>query len=226
MYKITLYDECCCPICDGTACFFTDDLEDFEKHWRPHAEEEQLKRYNRSKAGEIVTDYYSESPELNIVQEDKNAEILFEKEVVFKDKLFTLLNTYRWEKEVYAADTNILFRGIKFQGECYLVGKYRMQGVCQKPLIYNEEDEFETVKVWGNPIINCSVQFKAKWQKTDSGRDFLSYHKEDFAEDSLETYCWVTLGKYSEEELLSGTIDLTSDTTLICLMRDIPGEAG
>ena len=57
---------------------------------RTRADREQAE-YLRSKGGEIVTDYYSDDPELNIVQEDKSAEILFEKEIVFRNKLFTLL---------------------------------------------------------------------------------------------------------------------------------------
>lgn len=223
MYKITLYDECCPPICDGVACFFTEDLEWFEKNWRPHAGEEQLKRYKRSKAGEIVTDYYSDSPELNIVQEDKNTEILFEKKILYKDKQFTLLNAYRWGTDIYAAETNMVFRGIRFNGECYLIGRYKMTGVCRK----DYKDTYKTVSVWGNPVINCNLQEKPSWYPTDDGwRGYYVYHKEDFTEDSLETYCWVSLGRFSKENLLNGGIDLESEETMICLMRDIPGEAG
>lgn len=226
MFKITLYDENCSQTCDGTTSFFADVLEEFECNWCHRANKEQLVRYKRSKAGEIVTDYYSNDPELNIVQEDKKSEILFEKEIVLKDKLFTLLNTYRCEKEVYAAETTLLFRGIRFNSECYLIGQYKMRGICQKPFIYDKEDVFETVKAWGNPIIICNLQHKEKWHETDLGREFLSYHKENFAEDTLETYCWVTLGEYSEDELLAGNIDFESEEMMVRLMRDIPGEAG
>ena len=225
MYKITLYDRNCSPICDGTTCFFTEDLEEFERNWRPHAYEEQLKRYERSKDGELVTDYYSDAPELNIVQEDKEAEILFDKEVVFKDKLFTLLNVYGCEDVIYAAETYIVLRGIRFKGKCFMIGNYRMKGVCQKAFLSQREDDFETVVVWGNPIVNCNFQ-KKPWYKTEDGRDFSVYQKEDFIEDSLETYCWVTVGEYSAEELLDDSIDFESDETMIYLMRDIPGEAG
>jgi hypothetical protein len=197
-----------------------------EKNWRPHADEEQLKRYERSKAGEIVTDYYSADPELNIVQEDKNAEILFEKEVVFHDKLFTLLNTYHWEDEIYAAETQVVFRGIKFKEQCFLIGKYKMCGVCRKAFFATNDSEYKTVTVWGNPVINCKVQEKPHWYQTEEGRAFYVYHKEDFMEDRMETYCWVTVGKYSEEELLNGSIDLESEETMVYLMCDIPGEAG
>jgi len=226
MYKITLYDQNCCPIADGVTCFFAEDLEEFEKNWRPHAGEEQIKRYERSKAGELVTDYYSDDPELNIVQEDRNAEILFEKEVTLNSRLFTLLNTYRWEDEIYAEKTQIVLRGIKFKERCFLIGKYKMKGVCRKMFLSTDDSEYGTVKVWGNPVVNCKVQEKQYWYQTEEGRAFYVYHKEDFRGDSLETYCWVTVGEYSEKELSEGNIDLESDELLVALMRDIPGEAG
>lgn len=225
MYKITLYDRNCCPICDGVTYFFTENLEEFEENWRPCAYEEQWKRYEKSKAGEIVIDYYGNDPELNIVQEDKNTEVFFEKELVLRDKLFTLLNAYRWESEIYAAETHIVFRGIKFKGKCYLIGSYKMKGVCEKDF-FAKEESYRNVAVYGNPVINCNLQEKPLWYETEEGRKFYVYQKEDFKEDSLETYCFVTVGVYPEEELLNGSIDLESDETFVYLMRDIPGEAG
>ena len=32
MYKITLYNQNCCPICDGTTFWFVEDLKEFEKN--------------------------------------------------------------------------------------------------------------------------------------------------------------------------------------------------
>lgn len=226
MYKITLYDENCSPICDGVTYFFTEDLDDFEKNWRPRVREEKWERYERSKAGEIVTDYYGNDPAQNIVQEDKCAELLFEKEVVFHNKLFILLNAYGWESEVYAAETSIVFRGIKFNGDCFLIGKYKMAGVCERDMFSEDEEAFASVGIWGNPVINCRLQEKEMVQFTKEGRVRITYTKADFKDDSLETYCWVTIGKYSEEELTSGTINLESDEMMVYLFRDIPGEAG
>ncbi len=226
MYKITLYDNNCSPICDGVACFFTEDLEAFEQNWQPHADEEQWTRYLQSKAGEIVTDYYSDNPELNIVQEDKDAEILFEKEIVFRNKMFTLLNAYNWEDEIYAEETHIVFRGIRFKEICYLIGKYKMKGVCRKAFLSNNKEEYKTVTVWGNPVVKCNLQEKPVWYQTENGRAFYAYRKEDFKEDIIKTYCWVTVGTFSEEELTNDTLDLTSDEMIIRLLADIPGEAG
>ena len=81
MYKITLYDYCCNPICDGTESYFVDNLDDFENNWKPLVRsEDRIERYEKSKNGEIVTDYYSDDEELNIVQKDNNSKVIEEKE--------------------------------------------------------------------------------------------------------------------------------------------------
>lgn len=134
-----------------------EDLNHFEQHWRPHASENQLKRYNQSKAGKIVADYYGNDPELNIVQIDSDVKIFFEKEVVFHNKMFTLLNAYAWESKIYAAKTTIIFRGIRFLGKYFLIGKYKMEGVCEKSF-FSAEDKFQTIHVWGNPVVICNLE--------------------------------------------------------------------
>lgn len=224
MYKITLYDNNCVPICSDTTMFFTDDLEEFERNWCHRAEKEQLKRYMRSKAGEIVTDSYSVNPKENIFQEDKEADIFFEKEIVIKGRLFTLLNAYCCPVEVYAEETTIVFRGVRFLDEDFLIGKYKMNGVCQK--MFSDMEAFERVNIWGNPIINSKRQEKVTWKEKDGEREITIYSVDDFKDDYLETYCFVTVGIFSKEEILSGDIDLESDEILTRLFMDIPGEAG
>ena len=81
MYKITLYDQNCCPIFDGTTFWFVEDLEEFEKKWIPLQSKGSVKvveRYYKSKFGEVVTDYHSNDESLNIVQE-VNSELLQER---------------------------------------------------------------------------------------------------------------------------------------------------
>ena len=71
MYKITLYD-CNLPSCvSGVFSIYCDDIEKFEKDWiQLESDKERIERFRKSKQGEMVTDYYSDSPELNIVQRD------------------------------------------------------------------------------------------------------------------------------------------------------------
>lgn len=74
IYKITLFDANCPSCTSGTASFFTEDIDEFEHNYfsdenvESNQLEAQKQRYFRSKAGEIVTDYYSDAPELNIFQ--------------------------------------------------------------------------------------------------------------------------------------------------------------
>ena len=88
MYKITLYDQNCSPICDGTVSWYVENLEEFEEKWLPLQSKlgvETIKRDYRSKLGEIVTDYYSDSEELNIVQQ-VDAKVLEEKDFYYYNK--------------------------------------------------------------------------------------------------------------------------------------------
>ena len=66
MYKITLYDENCSPICDGTVCFFTEEIEDFQKNWLEsgRVDDELRDQFLRSKAGELVTAWYDNRPDV------------------------------------------------------------------------------------------------------------------------------------------------------------------
>lgn len=72
IYKITLFDANCPSCTSGTASFFTEDIDEFEHNFFSDENvgsnqlEAQKQRYFRSKAGKIVTDYYSDAPELNI----------------------------------------------------------------------------------------------------------------------------------------------------------------
>ena len=96
VFKITLYDNNCSPICDGTMFCFVDNLEEFETKWLPlqcKQDVRTVERYYRSKLGEMVTDYYSDSPELNIVQQ-VNCDILQEKELQYTNKEVVLKNAY------------------------------------------------------------------------------------------------------------------------------------
>ena len=54
MYKITLYDYCCNPICDGTISYFVDDLDDFEKNWKEKLDGRDQGRVDRLRDRKMV----------------------------------------------------------------------------------------------------------------------------------------------------------------------------
>ena len=82
MYKITLFDYNCPSCTSGVYEIYCDDIEEFEKEWtKLETDEFRIERFRKSKAGEMVTDYYSDALELNIVQKDETAELYYEKPV-------------------------------------------------------------------------------------------------------------------------------------------------
>ena len=93
MYKITLYD-CNCPSCtSGVAEFYADNIIKFQKEWfKLEDDKDRKERFLKSLNGDIITDYYSDSPELNIVQEDNDAKILRTQSLHFSNHRFALYN--------------------------------------------------------------------------------------------------------------------------------------
>lgn len=98
--------------------------------------EAQKQRYFRSKAGEIVTDYYSDAPELNIFQYAEYGTIEKRKTFHYKDKTFELHNGYLIPYFIYAAEAIVELAQIAFkknpdeEGEKYLAARYSLRGVC------------------------------------------------------------------------------------------------
>lgn len=126
MYKITLYDQNCSPICDGTTFWFVEDLKGFEKRWLPlqcRINIDTVERYYQSKFGAIVTDYYSTDATLNIVQ-PVECEILQEKEFEYTDKEVKLKNAYGCETKILFDKLKIVLRVQKCNEKYYLVGQY------------------------------------------------------------------------------------------------------
>lgn len=228
MYKLRFYDGCCCPICDGTADFLTDDIGLFEKVWfsRRDGDNDQKKRYLRSKSGENVSDYYSDSPEYNIFQQDDSAEILEERKYALGEGDITLVNAYRWESTVSITSGEVALRMVRFGGKYYLAGKYRLNGVCSKPMFSHEyqPDNYESVCTYGNPVFIRNIARREFWHDdTDPILNRADFPREEFAGDWLETCCWIVVGYPEAPEPLPEAL---SEEFLARLMRDIPGEAG
>lgn len=123
MYKITLFDMNSAPVSDRIATFYTDDIDDFERCWvslcKDDDDEERIERFRRSKAGECVTDYYTNLPVYDIVQEDPAAEILHEKPIELSDVIFCASNAYGWQKQYHVDNWYCVFRWIRFRKHFY-----------------------------------------------------------------------------------------------------------
>lgn len=135
MYQIQLYDQNCSPICDGVIRFFVDELETFEKNWIPQKENQEnnetVIRYMKSKKGEIVTDYYSDDPELNIVQE-KSVEIIAERTYTETDVTKIVLNVYGFPSTYHMDRITYHIRYIRNVSDDELLKLccYEIKGIC------------------------------------------------------------------------------------------------
>lgn len=230
MYKITLYDQCCCPICDGTFFFFIEDLEEFEENWLPLQAKrgvDTINRYYESKFGKIVSDYYGDSEELNIVQK-VDFEQIDEFEYEREDIDIELENAY-----MFATTVNfdrIIFKLIKAKvgDQYYLLGQYECYGGKQIGDSYNrwydKNVKYSQMRFHGNPIAIYD-QRKPDWDNrnsSDAYKDFYTNDKTFFKNETLKTFVWLPIQVIDEDFQLK-ELDEEQLKRLLC---DILGEAG
>ncbi|MCD7955077.1 MAG: hypothetical protein LUG93_04835 [Lachnospiraceae bacterium] len=227
LYKITLMDENIPAFCSGGAYFFTEDIEEFEREWLPHAYDEQKERYQKSKAGECITDTWRDDPEDSIFQIDEHAEMLRRVVYTESDCHYKLLNAYGWPTDIYADKSRIEVASVRFRQSCYLIGKYRLEGVCQESLFSKEgtAESYERIHLWGNPVFRKKLYSGIKeYYSRPEPTELVGFPRSEFTRDVVETYCWICLGK-RERPFLKKDMKLTRKL-IIALMCDIPGEAG
>lgn len=216
MYKITLYDYCCSPICDGTVSYFVDSLDDFEKNWKPLVRsEDRIERYEKSKNGEIVTDYYSDDEELNIVQKDSDSKVLEEKEFEKNNFDIRLYNAYDCSADYYIFNLKYKLRKIVFKGKYYIIAKYKISGIAEYNIFTRGDvnKKFEDACFYGNPICNI---IRGDYE------DFYSPTADLYKNDIMDSFAWHIV--WSREENMS--LDELNEKELQHLLRDIVGEAG
>lgn len=224
MYKITLFDENTCSFVTGTVSFFVDSINEFEDVWlkNPLVSDEQKSRYLMSKEGNLVSDYYVDTEENNILQQDSDALILEQADFLLKNREFRLHNFYECESVVYAKEAQLKFRKIHFKGKCYWIGRYYLAGVCLAEDL--ERDVWKECPNLGNKILNIvnpkEIFCKEIKKKCGCG-------KETFEKYIVETICWVTIAASMDNKAYPFCEEyLLSDKTMDRLMCDILGEAG
>ena len=231
MYKITVYDANNNPICDGVTYWFVEDLDQFETKWLPLQVKQgvhTVDRYYRSKHGEIVTDWYSESPELNIVQEDESSVITDNKHFSYSDIEIVLHNAYNWETTVGFKTLDVDLVVIKYDNEYYLCGQYKGIGCyCVNECWnrwYEKETKYSQMHFYGNPIAEYKERMP-DWDKqhdSDAYKDFYTNDKDFYKDESIETFVWLPIKKVDENY----KIEDISKEDLSFLLQDIVGEAG
>lgn len=226
MYMITLYDMSSCPVSDRVARFFTEDIDHFEQNWIPLCQKmgafDRIDRFLRSKAGECVTDYYTNFARLNIIQHDQKAKLLKEKQFVLKDVTFFATNAYGWQEQYHVDEWHCTFRWIHFQNNYFRIFGFRANGVC----MINGEF-LRDVSCYGNPVLINSKKFIVEYDRGVPIIDHpLTYN--DFAENHIETFCWQA-GKHfkTEQDAMADHQRFTvTDDVFDRMFREVIGEAG
>lgn len=220
MYKVTLYDYNCVSCTSGVAEFYTDDINQFKASWfKLEHDEERKKRFMQSLNGEIVIDYYSDDPELNIVQEDKNAKILRTENLRYENQKFTLINGYGCNGDILVRDAAFSIRYICFQGKYVIAGKYKLSGVAQVSSFFQG---YHHQNVYGNCVLKTQYHSHVKFEKGKPLYDVSDFS--NFKDDVIETICYIPVKWFENAEDMKNYNLNTED--LVMLMRDILGEAG
>ncbi len=220
MYKITLYDYNCPSCTSGVAEFYADNINKFQKEWfKLEDDNDRKERFLKSLNDEIVTDYYSDSPELNIVQEDKDAKILRTQSLHFSNHRFALYNAYHCRSDILVNGAAFSLRYICFQGKYIIVGRYRLTGVAS---INNFSQGYERQCVYGNCILKTEYHSFVDFDKGTPLYDISD--NINFRNDIIESICYIPIKYFDTYEDMQ-SYDL-SHNDITMLMRDILGEAG
>lgn len=237
MYKIQLYDYNSEPIFDEIAIFFAEDIEDFQEKWFALEEEKERKeRFLRSKAGEIVIDYYSNAPELNVVQYDAelnnivqydNGKDYGEKDVKLEDITFESRNAYDWPSKFHVNRWSIHFRWIAFRNEYYRIASYLAEGVCMIDTMF-QKGKLRAVKCFGNPVLLNDIAYAPKYSLWVDEKDWPNPSYSDFNDNKLQTICYLHNKSFEDEkELLEDMENFkVTEEVLDWLFADVVGEAG
>ncbi len=219
MYLIQLFDENCASCTSGVTRVFVDDIEDFAKKYLSVETDnkERVDRFLRSKAGEIVTDYYSDSPKLNIVSE-VNTRDISTKRCYSTDKTIVLINSYFCESIYYFKELIFEIRYVEYEDKFYKLIRSTAFSCCHR-------NPFDDEKPWQKIYINGN---KFWLYKEENETPYSSKSTDDFRGVSLETFVWHMADVFDKEEDLKADMETTwpTDRQIERALKDLPGDAG
>lgn len=218
MYKITLYDTNIPSGASGVISYYCENIDIFAEKWmKLEADEDRKERFLRSKNGELVTDYYSDSPDLNIVQEDKDAIVYFDKDVIFRDKELDLHNGFGWNTEFYFDELIVSLKYVRYENDLLRLATYKARGVCQSSFP-SLDKKYSDVSCYGNPVLI----------ESENQEPYYSNNTENFKDKTIECIAYLPLGTFKDMESMQRDFDNPdlSDEVLDELLRDILGDAG
>lgn len=202
LYMIQLMDYNCPTCCSGVTQVFAEDIEQFAQNYQcAEKNKSRIERFLRSKEGEIVTDYYSDDPALNIVQKldvhDYGCVKISRQNVELR-----VLNGYGFEAEYFFEELVCMVRWIRIQDKFYkLVKPAGKKGLNKNFISIN--DSWVEIIIFGNPF-------------------WLSQ------EEILESYVWQVAEIFEEEEAMRADMknEWLTKRQISNVFADLPGEAG
>lgn len=218
MYKITLFDNNLPSFFSGTISIYCDDIDEFEKEWvLLNNCPEEIEKFRRSKAGEIVTDYYSDDESLNIVQQDHQANTFFEKRIELSKRKVVVHNGFDFPMYVYFDKAYLWVRYVYFQGEYLRLVKYKLFGCyIESPIL---PGSYRAVPCWGNKILKRTIHSNSEEMKNNFKNDTV---------ESIAYYPLKILDSYEEMKQDYAELEhsFPSEEEIDILLSDIPGDAG
>ena len=197
---------------------YCDDIDEFEKNWSEMETDEMRKqRFRRSKQGEMVTDYHSDAPELNIVQKDENAKTLIERTIIIRNQEVRLTNEYQHTASLFFEKGEFHIRYMKMWDQYISLVRYKLTGASREN-IYIEGRQ--RVLCFGNPVLKVHNVFKG-----------YSDNISDFSRNTVESIAYYLFEVFETEEemkkrAMSPEQGYFSEEDLDMLLSDIPGESG
>lgn len=218
MYKLTFWDENLPSFCSGIYSVYADNIEKFEKEWvKLVKNEERIADFYRSKAGELVTEYYPtpNDAELNIVQKDDASKILVEMQNTIENRIVTVHNGFDYPAIFWIKKMDIYCRYVKYENMYLRLMSFCIKGIAEEK---NKEKKYQKVGLYGNPML----KYKGKKSMPNFYR---SDEFEEYEEECIESIAWYPMGEASTLEVLQecyGTerIELT-DIELDLLLCDM-----
>lgn len=218
IYLIQLFDYNCPSGVSGVTKVFVDDIKEFsEQYLQIEKDKNRKERFLRSKAGEIVTDYYSDDPQLNIVKKISIEEFGWDCKWKF-DQMIEVLNGYMWPS--YYCFELLFFdiRWVRVEDKLLKLVKPKCENCCQKSP-WGGDKPFTKIGIYGNPF----WFYREEPNTPFSGKDTTVFRGTE-----IESYVWHVVDSFETQE------DLAKDKKRTWLLKrqiqrafsDLPGDAG
>ena len=218
LYLIQLFDYNLPGFVSGVTKVFVEDIEQFSTRYQGiETDKARVERFLRSKSGEIVTDYYSDDPSLNIVQQVDVQELGY-RMIWRRDQIISVENGFGCESDYWFKVLAMEIRWIKDKDTYYKLVKPSGRDCCI-------QDFSDVTRRWGR----VTVMGNPFWiHKEKSKLPYASDSLDDYQGISLEAYVWQVADTFETEEEVKADMKMgwLSKEQISRAFADIPGDAG